>query len=258
MHTTSRIRFAALPVLGFLLASSGALHAQNPNDDARLQAEVQHQLDKKEFASIQASVHNGVVTLSGDVDLVAVRDDADKRVHKLHDIASLNDQIRVGAAFENISDQALQQKLAKQLTYDRVGYGTTTFNDITLQVHDGIVTLGGTVTEPADKDSAMGLIKNTVGVRGVVDNLQVAPLSPMDNRIRFAEFRAIYGAPSLNKYAIDPARHIRITVINGHVTLNGVVDNQMDKDVANIRANGVPGVFSVTNNLQVQGEQAQR
>jgi hyperosmotically inducible periplasmic protein len=75
----------------------------------------------------------------------------------------------------------------------------------------------------------------------------------MDDRIRLAEARAIYGFPQLNKYAIDPAKPIRITVVNGNVTLTGVVDSQADKDVANIRANGVPGVFKVVNNLQVVG-----
>jgi hyperosmotically inducible protein len=75
----------------------------------------------------------------------------------------------------------------------------------------------------------------------------------MDDRIRLAEARAIYGFPSLNKYAIDPAKPIRITVVNGHVTLSGVVDTQADKDTANLRANGVPGVFQVINNLQVAG-----
>jgi osmotically-inducible protein OsmY len=80
----------------------------------------------------------------------------------------------------------------------------------------------------------------------------------MDDRIRLAEARAIYGAPQLNKYAIDPAKPIRITVVNGNVTLTGVVDNQGDKDVANIKANGVPGVFKVVNNLQVAGESKEK
>jgi osmotically-inducible protein OsmY len=90
-------------------------------------------------------------------------------------------------------------------------------------------------------------------VKDVIDSIEVAPTSPMDDRIRLAEARAIYGASQLNKYAIDPAKPIRITVVNGNVTLSGVVDNQGDKDVANIRANGVAGVFKVTNNLQVAG-----
>ena len=84
-------------------------------------------------------------------------------------------------------------------------------------------------------------------MKDVVDKIEVAPVSPMDDRIRLAEARAIYGAPQLNKYAIDPAKPIRITVVNGNVTLSGVVDTQADKDVANIRANGVPG--------RVQGRQ---
>jgi osmotically-inducible protein OsmY len=78
-------------------------------------------------------------------------------------------------------------------------------------------------------------------------------VSPLDDRIRLAEARSIYGSIQLNKYAMDPAKPIRITVVNGHVTLSGVVDSQADKDVANIRANAVPGVFQVVNNLEVAG-----
>jgi hypothetical protein len=92
----------------------------------------------------------------------------------------------------------------------------------------------------------------------VVDNIEVAPVSPMDDRIRLAVARAIYGFPQLNKYAIDPAKPIRISVVNGNVTLSGVVDTQTDKDVANIRANSVPGVFKVVNNLEVVGEGAEK
>jgi len=92
----------------------------------------------------------------------------------------------------------------------------------------------------------------------VVDNIEIAPVSPMDDRIRLATARAVYGEPKLNKYAIDPAKPIRITVVNGNVTLSGMVDNQGDKDVANIRANSVPGVFKVINNLQVAGSQQEK
>ncbi|MES2392246.1 MAG: BON domain-containing protein [Acidobacteriota bacterium] len=257
MNIKSKIRFMALPVLGFMLTATTAMRAQGSND-ARIQAEAQRALDKKDFSNVQVHVRDGVITLTGDVDRVSVRDEADKKMHKLRDAAGVNDMIRVGARYENVSDQQLFDKLSKKLVYDRVGYGTTAFNDITLKVNNGVVTIGGTVYGPTDKDSAMGVVKNTAGVRGVVDELKVAPLSPMDDRIRRAEFRAIYGAPSLNKYAMDPAKPIRITVVNGHVTLSGFVDNEMDKNIANIRANGVSGVFSVTNNLQVQGQRAER
>jgi hyperosmotically inducible protein len=94
---------------------------------------------------------------------------------------------------------------------------------------------------------------NMSGVKDVINEIQVDPLSPMDDRIRLQVYRSVYGFPSLNKYAIDPAKPIRISVQNGNVTLYGVVDSKADKDAANIRANSVPGVFKVTNNLQVAG-----
>jgi hypothetical protein len=88
----------------------------------------------------------------------------------------------------------------------------------------------------------------------VVDQITVDPLSPMDNQIRIDVARAVYGFPSLNRYAIDPAKPIRIAVQNGNVALYGVVDSEADKDAAFIRANGVPGVFSVKNYLQVANQ----
>jgi len=157
------------------------------------------------------------------------------------------------AGGEMSNDQQLRDKLAKALAYDRVGYGTTAFNNIELGVQQGVVTLRGTVYGPSDKDSAVSLVENTPGVRDVVDELDVAPVSPDDDRIRVAEARAIYGFGPLNRYALDPAKSIRITVVNGRVTLNGVVDSEGDKNMAGIRANGVSGVFAVTNNLQVAG-----
>ena len=121
-----------------------------------------------------------------------------------------------------------------------------------------MVTLGGVAYGPTDKDSALSLVANYPGVRDIVDNIEVAPTSPNDDRIRVDMARAIYGYPSLQRYSIDPAKPIRITVINGNVTLSGVVDSQADKDIAGLRANGVPGAFKVTNNLQVAGKSNER
>jgi osmotically-inducible protein OsmY len=88
----------------------------------------------------------------------------------------------------------------------------------------------------------------------VTDEIQVDPVSIMDNQIRMQVARAVYGFPTLNKYAVDPAKTIRISVQNGNVELYGVVDTQSDKDVAYLRANAVPGVFSVKNYLQVANQ----
>jgi len=85
----------------------------------------------------------------------------------------------------------------------------------------------------------------------VIDNVSIAPVSPFDDGVRLRALRAIYGDPVLSKYAIDPARPIRIIVANGHVTLYGEVDTVMDKNVAGLRANSVFGAFTVENKLQV-------
>jgi len=95
-------------------------------------------------------------------------------------------------------------------------------------------------------------------VRDLVDNIKVAPLSNVDDQLRRALFTAIYGYTALNRYALDPAKQIRIVVINGHVTLVGSVDSAMDKQMAGMRANGVPGVFSVENDLQAPGQERGR
>ena len=220
-------------------------------DNSQLQADVQKALDNKRLKDVTANVQNGNVTLSGTVQVYSDKENADKRVHHVKGVKGVDNEIQVGGT--EISDVELRTKLANALAVDRVGYGTTAFNAITIGVQNGVVTLGGTVYGPADKDSAIGLVENTPGVRDVIDNLEVAPLSPMDDQLRLRLARVIYGTPQLQKYSMDPAKPIRITVVNGNVTLSGVVDNQGDKDVANIRARTVPGVFNVTNDLEVEG-----
>jgi hyperosmotically inducible protein len=123
-----------------------------------------------------------------------------------------------------------------------------------LNVENGVVTLGGHARTDVDKDSAVALVSTYPGVKDVVDDIEVDPTSIMDDQTRLAVARSVYGYPSLNKYAIDPAKPIRISVQNGHVELYGVVDSKADKDAAYLRANSVPGVFSVKNYLQVAGQ----
>ncbi|MDQ2835618.1 MAG: BON domain-containing protein [Acidobacteriota bacterium] len=244
----------SLTILGTACASAqvaSAGVAAGPND-AQIQADVSKTLDNKRFKDVKSSVQNGIVTLTGTVDLYSAKLDADNRAHHRKNVKGVENLITV--AGPPVEDVTLRNKLAEKLAYDRVGYGTTAFNSFTIGVENGVVTLGGTAYGPMDKDSAVSLTENFPGVKDVIDNIDVAPVSPMDDRIRLTEARAIYGAPQLNKYALDPAKPIRITVVNGNVTLSGVVDNEADKDVANIRANGVPGVFKVVNNLQVAGD----
>lgn len=125
------------------------------------------------------------------------------------------------------------------------------FDDLGYNVNDGVVTLSGDVTWPILKSDAEHAVKKIPGVTQVVNNIKVLPLSPMDNGIRRAEYRAIFGFAGLYRYAMGANPSIHIIVDNGHVTLTGVVDNAADKNMAYMRANGVPGVFSVTNDLNV-------
>ena len=126
------------------------------------------------------------------------------------------------------------------------------FDDLAFRVDDGgVVTLTGDVTWPVVKSDAEHAVKKISGVTQVVNDIKVLPLSPLDNQIRAAEYRAIFRFGSLYRYAMGANPSIHIIVDNGHVTLVGVVDNQADKNMAGIRANGVPGVFSVTNDLRV-------
>ena len=125
------------------------------------------------------------------------------------------------------------------------------FDNLAYKVDGYNVTLFGQVTNPTVKSDAERAVKKIEGVEKVDNQIEVLPVSPMDDNLRRRLYRAIYGYPQLQKYALPTIQPIRIIVKNGHVTLEGVVDNQADKNVANIRANGVSGVFSVTNNLVV-------
>lgn len=125
------------------------------------------------------------------------------------------------------------------------------FDYIAFQVNGDTVTLIGEATRPTLKSDAENVVKRIEGVSHVNNKIEVLPPAPMDDQVRLALYRAIYGFPSMEKYALGVQKPIRIIVKNGHVTLEGVVDNETDKNTAGIRANGVPGVFSVTNNLLV-------
>jgi hyperosmotically inducible protein len=253
LRTILAAALAAAPVVAYTIppAAYAAVDDATKNDTQILR-DVHSKLRNKRFNGVQVAVQSGVVTLSGSVPLYADKQDAEKNAGKVKNVVSVVNDIQVQAG--ETSDQQIADRIGKQLAYDRVGYGNA-FNAITVSVQNGVATLGGHALGPVAKESALNLAKRTPGVTNVVDKIQVDPLSPMDNQLRMRVARAVYGYPSLNKYAINPANPIRITVINGHVILSGVVDSQADKNVAGIQANTVPGVFSVTNNIQVAGQQ---
>jgi len=262
LHTTKAVLMAAtlagallsLPQMSLAAAGRSGSYAL-AQDDSGTAGQVQSKLNKSQFKNVKVSVENGIATLTGTVDMYESKVDADRRVHKVKGVTAVRNEIEV--AGPSMTDQQLQSKLTEKLAYDRVGYGNL-FNAITVNVQNGAVTLGGHARTYVDRDSALALVSTTPGVKDVNNEIEVDPTSIMDDQTRFAVARAVYGYPSLNKYAIDPEKPIRISVQNGHVELYGVVDSQGDKETAYLRANGVPGVFSVKNYLEVAGQPAEQ
>jgi hyperosmotically inducible protein len=188
------------------------------------------------------------VTLTGTVDLYQQKLDAAKKIRKADKVQGVRNLIEV--AGKNVPDAQLESQLDRKLYYDRIGYDNL-FNFVNVSVKDGLATLTGETRTDVGRDSAVAIANTMPGVKDVVNEVKVAPASGFDDDIRFRATRAIYRDPVLSRYAIDPARPIRIVVDNGKLMLFGTVDSAMDKQVAGIRASQVFGVFSVQNNLQV-------
>jgi hyperosmotically inducible periplasmic protein len=151
------------------------------------------------------------------------------------------------------ADQRSQDRIVREVRHELVMIPQLSiFDNLAYKVNGSTVTLLGQVRNPIIKDEAQSAVKHIEGVQQVNNDIEVLPTSQNDDRIRQQVARAIFNEPRLFEYAIQSVPPIHIIVKNGHVTLEGVVANQGDKDVAGIRANGVPGVFSVQNDLQVE------
>ena len=147
---------------------------------------------------------------------------------------------------------AARSRLEKEVRHELVMLPYfTVFDNLSYRVNGNTVELTGQVTKPTLKSSAERVVKSIEGVESVTNNIEVLPNSPNDDRLRIAVYRAVYGNASLQVYNQRYLAPIRIIVKNGNVTLEGVVGSEMDKNMANVQANGVSGVFSVTNNLEV-------
>lgn len=244
----------ALPALAIAQITTTP-DTRQAQQDSKITRQIAEQLDKKSnFRSVTASVNEGIVTLSGDVPLYIDKVNAEKRAHKVKGVDGVRNHIMVADA--STTDKEVQENLANKLRYDRIGYGIV-FNSLAVSVNDGVATVSGNVRDYPDRDSALAIVATTAGVKDVVDEIAVAPLSRFDDGLRIRLARAIYGNSALQKYAIDPQAPIRIVVDNGNVELTGVVLNDMDRQIAYMQANSVPGVFSVTNHLAVASATAE-
>jgi len=232
-----------------VLLSMTAMAATGRYDEQIQQAVSQKIHDAKQLQSVSSSVEDGIVSLTGTVGLYQDKLDAAKKIKKLANVSGVRNDIEV--AGPTVPDGQLEKKLAKQVAYDRVGYFDNTFNYLALDVKDGVVTINGDTVNDVAKDSALSIVARTPGVKDVVNDVNVLPVSRFDDSIRMRTARAIYRDSVLGRYASDPVNPIRIVVDNGHVTLYGMVESTMDKTIAGIRASSVPGAFSVENKLVV-------
>lgn len=158
--------------------------------------------------------------------------------------------IAAGSSFAQ--DKLGTERIAKEVRHELVMLPYyDVFDNLSFKIDGPTVTLMGTVSRPTLKSDAENVVKKIEGVEKVVNNIEVSPVSPNDDRIRVAVYRAIYGQAALQRYGVQAVPPIHIIVVNGNVTLEGVVASEGDKNIANVQANGVSGVFSVKNNLRV-------
>jgi hyperosmotically inducible protein len=177
------------------------------------------------------------------------------RIEKLRRLLSLSALLAIPAFMYGSANtpapQSLEAKVRHQLNMLPY-YGV--FDNLSFRVDGNKVTLFGEVARPVLKSDAESAVKHIEGVSQVESHIEVLPLSNFDDQIRLRTARAIYGYPALSRYALGTHPPIHIVVKNGNVTLAGVVANSMDRDLAFLRANGIPGAFSVTNELRIDGK----
>jgi len=240
-------RTRILSWVAMLFLTAGLAAAQSNKHDADIREHLGKDLKSDKFNNVQATVEDGVVTLTGTVDKYSDREKAERKASSIEHVQGVRDQIEV--AGKRVNDDELRKQLADKLRYDQYTYGYNIFNNINLGVQDGYVTLTGQVRTDSDRDSAESIVSHEPGVRGVHNELQVEKNAAMDEEIRYRVARAIYGNPSLRMYAMDPQAPIRIVVENGDVTLYGYVNSESDKTIAGMQARQVFGVKNVDNKL---------
>jgi hyperosmotically inducible periplasmic protein len=241
--------FGSLLAVGVLSACLFAQTSSAGRYDAAIQAQAVKQLaSKAKTERVSASVEDGIVTVTGSVNLYQQKLDAAKKLRKIEHVDGVRNLIAVEG--KNVPDAELAAQLDRKIYYDRIGYDNQ-FNYVTASVKDGVATLSGETRTDVDRDSALSLADYMPGVKDVVNDIRVAPASPFDDDIRIRAMRAIYRDSELGRYASDPALPIRIVVNNGRLSLYGTVESAMDKEMAGMRANQIFGVFSVQNNLEV-------
>lgn len=245
--TTTRICGALTAALlaAALASSAGQRHV--PLTDAQIGAQVEHQLVEEGIPGVSVAVSQRTVTLSGTVGSVWARDEAIDQARKVDDVVGVVNALTILRAE---SDDALAAAIAEKL---RRYVFFSVFDDVNIEVNDGVATLAGFVTMPHKSQAMAKLASRVSGVQGVADELEVLPVSGFDDSIRYAIAVRIYNDPLFWNYAIQVNPPIHVIVQHGRVTLTGVVISEVERRKAEVIARGVFGVMSVENRLRLEG-----
>ena len=244
----------ALLACAILCSTSVAGAAPEKNrptlSDSQIKTSVEHNLSKLDLgpSQVKVSVRDGVVTLSGTVPSLWLKQEAITRARKADAVKSVVADLTVRRAE---SDQKLADEIAKRLR-QHVFY--TIYDDVEGAVHDGVVTLTGKVTMPYKASEIGDLVARVPGVQEVDNKISTLPVSGFDDQLRIAIASQIYRDPLFWNYAIAVNPPVHVVVENGHVTLTGVVNSEVERRKAETVARMTPGVFSVDNKLRLDRE----
>lgn len=243
------MRTKILPLTLFLVLAAGVGWAGDPTVDAQTTAGIQSRLEHAKVlkhGDVQVTYANGVATLTGTVDNLGSKLDAEKAARKTHGVTSVVDNIQVRA--NNVTENEILEKARHEIvTY----YAYGIFDNVTLQADGGHLIVAGQVTLPFKKDDIGNLLMRVNGVAALDNNLEVLPVSNFDDRLRPQLARAIYGDPYFIHYRVQAMPPIHIIVQDGHVTLEGAVATTLDRTKADMAARGTGLSFSVIDNLRV-------
>jgi hyperosmotically inducible protein len=245
---TMRNKFQFLTL--FLILAAGIGWAGEPIPDAQTTAGIQSRLYHAQVykhGDVQVAYANGVATLTGTVDNLGSKLDAEKAARKTPGVTSVVDNIQVRA-----DDVTVQQLLEKARHEIVIYYAYGIFDNVNLEAQGDKLIVSGQVTQPFKKADIGNMLTRVKGVATVVNDLEVLPTSTFDDRLRLQIARAIYRDPFFLHYADQPLPPIHIIVKNGNVTLEGVVANTMDRTKADLAARGVGLSFSVVDNLRIE------
>jgi hyperosmotically inducible protein len=245
-------RDVCLLLFVFIFSAAPSMFAKHEISDAQVTAEIQDKLyhaKVPQHGQVQVNFSNGVATLIGTVDSLGVKEDVQKAVRKVDDVAQVVDNITVSA--EDVTPaQILNQARHDILTYPFY----TIFDNIVLECQGNTLIVSGQVTQPYKKSDIGNFLAHLKGVAQLQNNLEVLPVSTYDDQLRLAIARAIYGDPFFINYGNQAIPPIHIIVKNGNVTLEGVVLNQMDRVKAENDARFAATFFSLTDNLRIENQ----